>query len=76
MTSPYLIQQFLDAIPYNSKPECRSPVKVLSERRAHCFEGALFAAWSLRKIGFPPLIVDMRAENDDDHVIAVFRQGQ
>lgn len=71
--SPYHIQQFLDSVPYNPNAECRSPRKVIAEQKAHCFEGALFAAAMLREIGFKPLILDMMAENDDDHVIAVFR---
>lgn len=71
---PYSIQTFLNSIPYNPNPECRSPKKILEEPRAHCFEGALFAAFALRQLGYPPLIVDMVAENDDDHVIAVFKQ--
>jgi len=74
-TSPFDIQIFLDSIPYNPIGECRSPRLVLAEPRAHCFEGALFAAAMLREIGHLPLIVDMTAENDDDHVIAVFRSG-
>jgi hypothetical protein len=45
----------------------------MKKRSAHCFEGALFAAAALQFIGFKPLIVDMLAVNDDDHVIAVFR---
>lgn len=73
--TPYDIQQFLDSIPYNPAGECRSPRLVLTEPRAHCFEGALFAAAMLREMGHLPLIVDMAAENDDDHVIAVFRSG-
>jgi hypothetical protein len=48
---------------------------VLENPKAHCFEGALFAAAMLRALGHQPLIVDMAAENDDDHVIAVFREG-
>src|SRR5690606_1195261 len=36
-------------------------------------EGAMFAAAALRANGFPPLIVDMEATEDDlDHVVAVF----
>src|SRR5690349_15133101 len=32
------------------------------------------SAWSPRRVlGFPPLIVDLEAENDTDHVIAVFK---
>jgi len=72
---PYDIQQFLDSIPYNPVGECRSPRKVLADPKAHCFEGALFGAAMLRELGYLPLIVDMVAVNDDDHVIAVFKSG-
>ncbi|MBN1539844.1 MAG: hypothetical protein JW939_06840, partial [Candidatus Thermoplasmatota archaeon] len=74
LDNPYRIQSFLDSIPYDPSPECRSPRIVLDEARAHCFEGALLAAACLRKLGHPPLLVDLRAENDDDHVIAVFNR--
>jgi hypothetical protein len=37
-------------------------------------DGALFAAAALRLQGYPPLIVDLEAVQDDDHVIAVFRR--
>jgi hypothetical protein len=33
------------------------------------------AAAALRYLGFKPLVVDMLAQNDDDHVIAVFRRN-
>ncbi len=36
-------------------------------------DGALFAAAALRVQGHPPLVVDLEAVFDDDHVIAVFR---
>jgi len=70
---PYDIQLFLDSMPYNAEAECRSPRKVMADQKAHCFEGALFAAAMLRELGMKPMIVDMMAENDDDHVIAVFK---
>ncbi len=70
---PWSIQVFLDSIAYNPVYECRSPRWVIRKRSAHCFEGALFAAAALDFIGHKPLIVDMKAFNDDDHVIAVFR---
>ena len=73
-SSPWEIQRFLSAIPYNSKEECKSPKRVLAERNAHCFEGALFAASRLRELGYPPLLMDLRAWNDDDHVIALFKE--
>jgi hypothetical protein len=37
-------------------------------------DGALFAAGALRVQGYPPLIVDLEAVYDDDHVIAVYRR--
>ncbi|MEA4880330.1 MAG: hypothetical protein VB045_02500 [Synergistaceae bacterium] len=72
--TPLKIQHFLNALPYNPKPECKSPTRVLRDGTAHCFEGALFAASKLRNLGFPPLLMDLRAENDDDHVIALFKK--
>lgn len=71
---PYSIQEFLDKINYNPDYGCRSPRWVIKKKSAHCFEGALFAAAALDFIGYKPLIVDMKAYNDDDHVIAVFKE--
>jgi hypothetical protein len=73
LNSPWRIQEFLDQASYNSSGETRSPRIVLEMKRAHCMEGALFAAACLEKGGFQPLILDMLAEDDDDHVIALFR---
>jgi hypothetical protein len=71
---PMKIQDFLDSIDYNPDSVCRSPRYVIRKRSAHCFEGALFSAAALNFMGYNPLIVDMKAFNDDDHVIAVFRE--
>jgi len=76
LSSPWKIQDFLNSIPYNTEPDgdtCRSPRRVMRDRTAHCFEAALFAAAALRVNGWPPLIVDLEAVRDTDHVIAVFR---
>jgi len=75
LTPPWRIQKFLDACAYDVKGEgCRSPRRVLRERRVQCMDGALFAAAALRVQGYPPLIVDLEAVQDDDHVLAVFRR--
>lgn len=37
-------------------------------------DGALFAAAALRVQGHPPLLLDLEAVFDDDHVLALFRQ--
>jgi hypothetical protein len=68
------IQGFLDSLAYNPVYECRSPRWVIRKRSAHCFEGALFAAAAMQFNGYKPLIVDLKAYNDDDHVITVFKE--
>ncbi|MCX6301450.1 MAG: hypothetical protein NTW82_04640 [Bacteroidia bacterium] len=75
LDNPDKIQAFLDSLEYNPKYECRSPRWVMKKHSAHCFEGALFAAAALQFIGYKPLIVDMKAVEDDDHVIAVFKEN-
>src|SRR5262245_25817062 len=76
LSTPEKIQRYLDDLPYNKEKDgetCRSPRLVLEHNTAHCFEGALFAAAALRANGRPPLILDLEAVRDDDHVIAVYR---
>src|SRR5262245_59043332 len=72
LRSPAGIQRFLDALPYHLAGTAWSPRKVLRERTAHCLEGAFFAAAALRANGFPPLVMDMEAQRDTDHVVAIF----
>ena len=74
ISDPDKIQGFLDSIEYNPVYECRSPRWVIKKKSAHCFEGALFAAAAMEFNGYIPLIVDLKAYNDDDHVIAIFKQ--
>lgn len=64
-------------MPYNLEPDgdtLRSPRRVMRDQTAHCAEGAIFAAAAFRVHGRPPLLVDLEAENDDDHVLAVYRE--
>jgi hypothetical protein len=78
LKTPDRIQRFVDEeIAYNKEKDgetCRSPRRVLRDRVGHCFEGGLLAVAALRVHGHPPLIVDLEAVRDDDHIIAVFRQ--
>jgi hypothetical protein len=75
--TPEKIQRFLDFdLAYNKEPDghtCRSPRRVLRDRVAHCMEGALFGAAALNALGYPPLLLDLEAVRDDDHVLAIFR---
>jgi hypothetical protein len=78
LSNPEKIQYYLDYdIGYNKEEEgetCRSPRRVLRDRLAHCAEGAFFAAAALRVQGYEPLIVDLEAVRDDDHLLAVFKE--
>ncbi|HKW95951.1 MAG TPA: hypothetical protein VJX92_28945 [Methylomirabilota bacterium] len=60
-------------MPYHLAGTAWAPRRVLRERTAHCLEGAVFAAAALRALGFPPLLLDLEAVQDTDHVVAVFR---
>src|SRR6266478_7080700 len=73
LRTPFGIQRYLDDMPYHLAGTAWSPRMVLREKTAHCLEGAVFAAAALRVIGFPPLILDLEADQDTDHVIAVFK---
>lgn len=76
LNQPDKVQTFLDALPYNTGPDSLSPRRVMRERWAHCFGGALFGAAALRFHGYGCRVVDLIAppQRDDDHVIAVFKQ--
>lgn len=73
LKNPHGIQRFLDDMPYHLADTAWSPRLVLSENTSHCFEGAMLAAAALRANGFPPLVFDLEAEHDTDHVVAIYR---
>jgi len=75
LTSPAKIQEFLDQTSYSTEDIYRCPLRVLRECRAHCFDGAVFAAAALRRLGFAPLVLELVPnERDDDHLIALYKR--
>jgi hypothetical protein len=78
LKTPERIQRFLDVdVAYNKEADgetIRSVRRVLRDRVGHCLEGALLAAAALRVQGHRPLLLDLGAVRDDDHVLAIFRQ--
>ncbi|MCC6187637.1 MAG: hypothetical protein IT318_01275 [Anaerolineales bacterium] len=75
LDTPLKIQEFLDTLLYSAEDRYRAPLTVLRDRSAHCYDGAVFAAALLRRLGHPPLIVDMLPnERDDDHLLALFKR--
>jgi len=77
LDSPRKIQRFLHDLGQNFELKgdtCRPVRVVLRTRTAHCIEGAMLAACALWIHGEPPLLMDMRAHRDYDHVITLFRR--
>ena len=74
LATPAKIQAYLNGIPYSSDPIYRCPRSVMRDTKAHCFDGAVFAAAALQAIGYPPLIMELKAVRDDDHLLALFRR--
>jgi hypothetical protein len=74
LNTPAKIQKFIDALEYKYADTAGSPQRVLRERKGHCLEGALLAAAALRVNGYPPLLMDLEAVRDDDHVVALYRE--
>ncbi len=75
LTEPRDIQAFLDELPYSAEAIYRCPLRVLRDRMANCFDGALFAAAGLGRLGYPPLILDiLPSALDDDHLLALYKR--
>jgi hypothetical protein len=74
LKTPKRIQQFIDGLTYQYADTAGSPQRTLRERKGHCLEGALVAAAALRLHGHPPLLMDLEAVHDDDHVLAIYRE--
>ncbi len=80
LSTPPKVQDFLNELPANFElrgETYRSPRRVLRDRTAHCFEGALLAAAAFLVNGEKPLLLDLRTDAkipDGDHVVALFRR--
>jgi hypothetical protein len=75
LDTPESVQAYLDQIPYNTEITCRSPRRVMRDKKANCMEGAFFAAASLESLGFNPSVVYFYAVRDDGHAITLFRRN-
>ena len=78
LSTPQKIQAFLYGLKQNFElhgDTCRPVRVVLRTRSAHCIEGAMLAACALWVHGRPPLLMDMRAVRDFDHVVTLIRRN-
>ncbi|MBL8030188.1 MAG: hypothetical protein JNN11_02995 [Candidatus Doudnabacteria bacterium] len=78
LSTPQKIQDYLNSLKFNFEKggeTCMSPRFVMQTKKAHCMEGAMFAAAALEFCGHKPLVMDLRANKDDfDHVVCVFEK--
>lgn len=75
-THPHAIQDFISSLAMNPEKDgdtCQSVMDTLTERHAHCIEAAFVAACALWMNGEKPLLMDMQASGDSDHVIALYK---
>jgi hypothetical protein len=73
LKTPAGAQRYLDSLPYHLADTAWTPREVMRHGTAHCLEGAVFGAAALRALGYPPLLWDMEAEQDTDHVLAIYQ---
>jgi hypothetical protein len=79
LNTPKKIQDFLDEIPFNFEKNgdtYMSPKKILEKKKAHCFEGAIFACLCLQKAGIKNYLIDLKVKNlkkDSDHTLCAFK---
>lgn len=80
LAAPRKIQDFLVSLAINFEEDgdtLFSPRTALRQGKAHCFEGALFAAAALWFHGAKPLILDLKTTgNDESHVVTLFKKGR
>jgi hypothetical protein len=77
LNTPAKVQDYVSAIPANfelSGETCLPVREAMRQRRAHCIEGAFVAACAFWMQGKPPLLMDLKAKGDDDHVVALYRE--
>ncbi len=77
LKTPGLVQEFVSAMPVNFERDgdtCHSVRTGLARNECHCIEGAFIAACALMLHGEAALLLDFQAEDDDDHVLALFKR--
>jgi len=76
--TPRRVQGFLDALPYNREvggATLRTFRGVVAHRTAHCLEGALAATTIMEAHGHPPLLLDLRSQDQLDHVLFLYQRN-
>lgn len=77
LKTPHQVQDFVSAVPVNFETDgdtCHSVRTALLRNECHCIEGAFIAACAFMLHGERALLLDFQAEDDDDHVLTLFRR--
>ncbi len=80
LSTPALVQRYLNALPYNPEPPPGGPTLrsfrgVARAGTAHCLESAVTAAVILEAHGYPPLLLSFESIDELDHVLFVYREN-
>jgi hypothetical protein len=77
LNTPAKVQDFLNTLKFNFEHKgetLMSPLRVIKDKKAHCFEGALLGAYILSTHGHKPLVMHLEAALEDfDHVVTPFK---
>src|ERR1700741_4959014 len=80
LNTPGKVQDFLDKLPFNFEQKGEtymSPRRTLKEKKAHCFEGAVFACLCLEFHSYENYLLDLKvkksAKDDFDHIVCLFK---
>ena len=65
LNTPWKIQNYVSALPYNPDDYCRSAERVFVDQTAHCLEGALLGCVLLEVLGHEPKLLHFRSHRDD-----------
>lgn len=79
LSTPTLVQRWLNALPYNTEPPPGGPTLrsfrgVVRTGTAHCLESALAAAVILEQHGYAPRVLSFESIDELDHVLFAYRE--
>jgi len=76
LNTPEKIQNFIDQeIKYDPYREDRSVKEIITDRKAECYNGALFATLCLLSHGVKASILEMLAREDEEHILCVYEKN-
>ncbi len=73
LNTPKKITSYIDNLNYNYSDSSLSPLDVLQENKAQCLQAALTASCLFNYHNHPPLLLDLRAVRDEDHVLCIYQ---